>query len=159
MSKRSVIRKDSISEYCITNGQEVRPYFGTQFNEGDKISVNHFAGSCDVGVGIIGEANFRKGVLEGKYELWGLSGVDTHSLKGDPPSKTLSQSDKLIMIRENSRFMTYVLREPYEVKAMNDHIARTPGNRAYPFGNIANLMYAHSKCKKDAYKPYPGLFD
>lgn len=157
MAQKGVIRKDNISEYVIANGQEVRPYFGTQFNDGNKVLIHHFGGSTEVGVGLIGEANFRKGSLEGRYEVWGLSGVHTY---GDPiPSKTLVQSEKLVKIRQYSSFMAHLLRNPFTIEDTDSYIAWHTGNTMYPFGNVVNLCYALNKCRKGFFKLYPVLWE
>jgi hypothetical protein len=161
MAQKGVIHKDGISEYVIANGQEVRPYYGTQFNEGDKVIVNHFAGSTSVGVGLDKEAKFRNGAMTGKYEVWCLSGVRTYTTNPDEPipAKTLSEQDKSSIIKKNSHYLTDVLYKPYEVTAMDNYIAWNPGNRIYPYANITNLMYALSKCRGNKYRAYPELFD
>jgi len=161
MAQNSVIRKDGISEYCQTNGNEVRPYFGTQFKEGDKTISHHFGGSTKVGIGLLGEANFRKGALEGHYEIWGLSGVQTYADKfGEPiPSKTLTEPEKLVHIREYSAFMAHILRNPYTVKDTDDYIVWHTGDTICPFGNVVNLCYALNKCRKSFFKLYPELWE
>jgi hypothetical protein len=149
MANPTTVKDDSISEYVVANGQEVRPYFGTSFRKGDKVKVHHFGGNVIVGVGLPDEADFRS-TGRNSYEVWALSGVDAHSKEPD--------HIKLVKIREHSPCgMSIRTSQQYaDVSLMTRVINELGINREFMMGDIRNLAYAirHSR----EYNPYVMLW-
>lgn len=157
MTQTTTVKKDAISEYVVTNGQEVRPYCGTSFQKGDRVKIHHFTGNIVVGVGLPNEANFRDDRCS--YEVWELSGVQTF---GTPaPSKTMSQREKMDMIQRNSRYGLLRIHPSsnYDVNVMRS-VVETGDFSQSPteviWGNLRNLAYALHRNRR--YKPYPELW-
>lgn len=72
MSQVSKVKKDSIGLYVNAEGWITRPFFGTVFQEGDKVKAHHFGGSPLAGVGFTDSAHFKKPKT---HEYWSTTGV------------------------------------------------------------------------------------
>ena len=87
MAATTKIKKDHIGLYTVCGGYISRPFYGTQFKEGDEVKTHHFGGSTMTGVTIPDKPethNFKK---DGQYEVWSTTGISsTHYRKNQLPS-------------------------------------------------------------------------
>jgi hypothetical protein len=79
MAIKTKIKKDALGLYTVCGGYISRPFFGTQFEEGDTVNTHHFGGTINAGVTLPDRKethNFKKG---GIFEYWGTTGIsNTH---------------------------------------------------------------------------------
>ena len=82
MAITTKIKKDALGLYTICGGYISRPFFGTQFEEGDIVNTHHFSGSINAGVTLPDRKethNFKKG---GIFEYWRSTGIpNNHYVK------------------------------------------------------------------------------
>ena len=79
MAIKTKIKKDALGLYTVCGGYISRPFFGTQFEEGDTVNTHHFGGTINAGVTLPDRKethNFKKG---GIFEYWRTTGIsNTH---------------------------------------------------------------------------------
>ena len=87
MAITTKIKKDAIGLYTICGGYISRPFFGTQFEEGDTVNTHHFVGSINAGVTLPDRKethHFRKG---GIFEYWRTTGISNQEYKNKRTKK------------------------------------------------------------------------
>ena len=77
MAQITIIKKDFLGLYVIADGTIARPFYGTMFNENDKVKTHHFGGSTKAGVTLKKEKFTKKG----NYEIWCTSGTMAYEYK------------------------------------------------------------------------------
>lgn len=81
MAVKTKIKKDQLGLYTICGGYISRPFYGTQFEEGDSVNTHHFGGSIRGGVTLCNQKethNFKKG---GIFEYWVTTGIANYEYK------------------------------------------------------------------------------
>lgn len=81
MAKVTKIKKDQLGLYTNCGGYVSRPFFGTQFKEGDEVKTHHFGGSTGGGVTSPDKPDTHNFKRDGVYEQWGTTGISETEYK------------------------------------------------------------------------------
>lgn len=91
MAQKTKIKKDSLGLYVVAGGWICRPFFGTMFNEGDKVKSHHFGGSTNAGV-TLDEKELKFTKIE-NYETWSTTGTGAYEYSKMPLQKLKESYD------------------------------------------------------------------
>lgn len=85
------IKKDKLGLYAEAGGWIIRPFFGTNFGEGDDVKTHHFGGTTFAGVTYnVKDLNFNKKGSP-SFEYWGTSGVFIEDYKSKKVTSILDE--------------------------------------------------------------------
>lgn len=75
MAAITTIQKDEYGLYAVCGGWIARPFYGTTFQEGDKVKTHHFGGSMNAGVTVPNKPETHNFKRMGIHEIWSTTGM------------------------------------------------------------------------------------
>jgi hypothetical protein len=121
MAVKTKIKKDELGLYTICGGYISRPFYGTQFEEGDSVNTHHFDGSTQGGVTICDRRethNFKK---SGIFEYWITTGIANYEYK----KREFKKGFENLFGRKYETFEEYLYLNTEWYRKQNQHLEKT----------------------------------